>query len=60
MNFDWLLHKLLCWKDACDLIAVATTWSAALSIIQGIFGAVGAVMSVIYLFYRIRSAKKQQ
>lgn len=55
------LHEPLTWKalaSACDAIAVAVTWSAALSVIQGLFGAIGAVLSVVYLYYRIKKARR--
>lgn len=52
-------------KSTCDAAAIATAWASAASIIgvlnfvQGLFGAIGAILSVVYLFYRIRSARRK-
>jgi hypothetical protein len=45
---------------ACDAVAISTCFAAAFSFVQGLFGAAGAILSVVYLVIRIRSALKSK
>jgi hypothetical protein len=43
-------------KALCDAAAIGTTWTAAFGLVQNLFGAIGAVISVAYLIYRFYGA----
>lgn len=51
----------MAWKTAvatCDATAIMTAWSAMIGLLQGVIGLLGAVLSVVYLYYRIKKARR--
>jgi hypothetical protein len=46
--------------EACVLAASGTCVAAALGIIQGILGVLGAALSVVYLVHRIKKVRREK
>ena len=44
----------------CDAAAISTAVGTAFSLIQGLFGAIGAVLSALYLFYRVKKIRAEK
>lgn len=45
---------------ACDTAAIGVCVTSIAGLIQGIFAAAGAVLSVVYLYYRIKKIRRDK